>query len=420
MSLRVLHVTESLAAGGIETTFLHVLRAMRALDADAHHHVLALAGGPLEGAYRDAATSVTIAPRGPALRRVLETPVDVVQVLFERCAYQLMPALLGRGTPVVYAKGYDMGGMYRLNEGFDWQADLSMLAAADAVTFTTPDLAAGYPLPAGRAFVLRKAADVKTFAALNDPDPGARPRILCVANLHPRKRLGDLVLALAEVRRHVPTADVRLVGGGQAEEAARLQSLARTLGMAQAVSIAGLSRDVRTEMAQASVVALPSSCEGVPTALLEGMAAGRPVVATRVGHVASIVDDGVEGFLVEVGDVPALADRLVRLLTHPSLHARMGVAARRRAAAHDVPRVAAHLLGVLQTTVAAGDPLSSLVVGPSTTGAGSTWTSVPGTCVDGHPVSRARDEGNGPHSQGAGLTPWPGTARPVGSPGEVH
>jgi glycosyltransferase involved in cell wall biosynthesis len=86
----------------------------------------------------------------------------------------------------------------------------------------------------------------------------------------------------------------------------------------------------------------------VPTALLEGMAAGRPVVATRVGHVASIIDDGVEGFLIAPGDVPALADRLTRLLTNADLAASMGRAARKRAARHDVRVIAGVLLTALR------------------------------------------------------------------------
>jgi glycosyltransferase involved in cell wall biosynthesis len=175
----------------------------------------------------------------------------------------------------------------------------------------------------------------------------APPRIVCVANLHARKRLGDLVLALARVRRCVPDAEVRFVGGGDAE-ATRLTALAAAHGLSASVSFAGVVADVAPEIGAASVMALPSSCEGVPTALLEGMAAGRPVVATRVGHVASIVSDGVEGFLVAPGDVSALADRLVRVLTDRSLAATMGRAGRTRAAQHDVRVVAGELLDALR------------------------------------------------------------------------
>jgi glycosyltransferase involved in cell wall biosynthesis len=355
MSLRILHVLESLAPGGMETTFLNALRAFRAIDPIMRHDVLAFAGGALEPGYREAAHALSIGGDCTTLEANLGGSYDLIHVLFERCAYRLLPMLVGRrATPVVYGKGYDMGGMYRLNEGLRWQADESMLAAADGVTFTTGDLARGYSLPSGRTTVLRKAADIAPFSTLAAPDDSTPLRIACVANLHPRKRLGDLIAALHDIRRVLPAAELRLVGGGNTQEAERLAQLAREVGVDEGVSFAGVVRDVPSEIAKARVVALPSSCEGVPTALLEAMAAGRPVVATRVGHVQSIVDDGVEGFLFEVGDVPTLTDRLITVLSAPALVRAMGEAARRRAASHDVRQVARELLDALRT--AAGTP----------------------------------------------------------------
>jgi glycosyltransferase involved in cell wall biosynthesis len=349
---RILHVLESFAPGGIETTFLHVLRAFKTADPVVRHEVLAFAGGALEARYREVADAVSIGCDADTIDRHVAAGYDLVHILFERCAYRLVPQLLATAsTPVVYGKGYDMGGMYRLNEGLRWQADESMLMACDGATFTTAALAAGYDIPADRTTVLRKAADVARFAALPAPDSKTPNRIVCVANLHARKRLGDLILALAGIAQAVPDVELRLVGGGAPAEIARLTALAAENHLSDRVSFAGITADVAPEIAAARVVALPSSCEGVPTALLEGMAAGRPVVASRVGHVASIVDDGVEGFLVETGDVEALGDRLLRLLMDAGLAGRMGEAARRRAAAHDVRVIAATLLAALNRSV---------------------------------------------------------------------
>jgi glycosyltransferase involved in cell wall biosynthesis len=347
--MRILHVLESFAPGGMETTFLHMLRCFRTADDSIRHDVLAFAGGALDRPYRDAAHAVYVGCDPATIDARLAEPYDVIHILFERCAYRILPDLLGRSrTPVVYGKGYDMGGMYRLNEGLRWQADESMLMACDGNTFTTPHLAAGYQIPAGRTTVLQKAADVERFQHLPDPDLSTPARIVCVANLHPRKRLGDLILALEQIADCVPDAAVRFVGGGSAGEAARLTALAAERRLADRVSLAGVVADVTPEVAAARIVALPSSCEGVPTALLEGMAAGRPVVATHVGHVASIVDEGVEGFLVTPGDVITMAERLLRLFTDPALAARMGKAARRRAASHDVRLIARTLLESLR------------------------------------------------------------------------
>jgi glycosyltransferase involved in cell wall biosynthesis len=347
--MRMLHVLESFAPGGMETTFLNMLRRFRVEDDSIRHDVLSFAGGLLESSYRDAAHAVTIGADAATIDSRLAQHYDVVHILFERCAYRLLPQLLGRSsTPVIYGKGYDMGGMYRLNEGLRWQADESMLAACDGHTFTTPQLASGYEIEPGRTTVLRKAADVEPFQCVPDPDASTPLRVVCVANLHPRKRLGDLILALAQIADCVPEATLRLVGGGSAAEAERLRALAADHGLAERVSLAGVTTDVPSEIASSRIVVLPSSCEGVPTALLEGMAAGRPVVATNVGHVASIVDDGIEGFLVTPGDILTFAERLLRLLSDPELAARMASAARTRALAHDVRIVARVLLGTLR------------------------------------------------------------------------
>ncbi|HLG55920.1 MAG TPA: glycosyltransferase [Vicinamibacterales bacterium] len=359
--MRILHVLESLAAGGMETTFLNVLRACRTLDPSIEHHVLAFSGGGLEARFREVASHLAIAFDDATIDRHLRHGHDVVHVLFERCAYRLIPRIMARtSTPIVYAKGYDMGGTYRLNEGLDWQADESMLAAADGVTFTTAALAEGYAIPPGRTTVLRKAADIAAFMALPLPTPETPMRIVCVANLHPLKRLGDLITAFRDVRREVPGAELRLVGGGNERERERLTQLAADLGLAGHVSFAGAVRDVAAEIAQARVVALASSTEGVSTALLEGMAAGRPVVATRVGHLETIIDEGVEGYFVEVGDVGAMADRLVRLLRDTTLAHVRGQAARRRASSHDVNDVARDALNALRA--AAQSPVRSLAV----------------------------------------------------------
>jgi glycosyltransferase involved in cell wall biosynthesis len=352
MTLRVLHVLESLAPGGMETTFLNMLRARGATLPAIESHVLAFDGGALEDSYRAVARSLIIGQDSRTIDGCLDEGYDVVHILFERCAYRLMPRIVGRRrTPVVYSKGYDMGGMYRLNEGLHWQADVSMLVAADGVTFTTSELTAGYELPAGRAMSLRKAVDVSRFAELAAPDSSTPQRIVCIANLHPRKRLGDLVQALVMIRHQIPDAELRFVGGGNAAEASRLAALARGGNVGTAVTFAGMVRDVAPEIAAARIVALPSSCEGVPTVLLEAMAAGRPVVATRVGHISSIVDNGVEGFLVPVGDITALSHRVIALLNDPALAASMGHAGRRRAARHDVTRVAIAMMDAVQRAV---------------------------------------------------------------------
>ena len=346
---RVLHVTESFSAGGIETTFLNVLRAWRLEPAWATHHVLATAGGALEGPYRETADSVTIAGGRRELECAVLQPYDAVHFLFERGAYRLLPFLIAHApVAVVYGKGYDMAGMLRLNDGLAWQADESMLWGVDEATFTTADLMAGFAAPDGRCEVLGKAADVRHFLTMPPPAELTPPGIVCVANLHARKRLGDLVTAVARLQKHIPDVRVTFVGADDGREAARLSGQARELGIEAACDVVGRRADVADDIAAARVFALPSGCEGVPTAMIEAMAAGRPVVMTDVGHVRTVVRDGVEGFLVAPGDIDALTDRLRILLTNASRAAEMGLAARARARAHDVHSAAVRLRCVIE------------------------------------------------------------------------
>ena len=241
-----------------------------------------------------------------------------------------------------------MGGMFRLNDGLAWQPDESMMWGADGVTFTTTDLAAGFKTPQDRASILGKAADVQRFMALAPPGASTPRRIVCVANLHARKRLGDLLTAVARLQPDFRDVRVRFVGADESGEGARLRDLAASLGIGDACEIVGRRADVAADLELSRVFSLPSGCEGVPTAMLEAMAAARPVVMTSVGHISSVITDGVDGYVVAPGDVDAFTARLRTLLAEPATALRMGLAARGRAEAHDVVAVATRLRAVLE------------------------------------------------------------------------
>ncbi len=345
--MRILHVLETLAAGGVEATFLAVLKHLPWTSVS--HDVLAFAGGALETEFRAVAHAVTIESNPVRLRALLcDGAYDVVHLLFERCAIRLMPDLLARTTSrVVYGKNYDFSGQWRSTEGFICTVDDALLAACDAVTFTTPQLADAFPDAAVTATVLGKGANVRPLLDIPRPGPEVPNRVLVIANPNPRKRLADLVTALSRVRLEVPDATVRVVGKGDPNEVARVRALAASHGLADHFVLAGQTRDMASELAACRVVALASGSEGVPTALLEAMAAARPVVTTNAGHVRSIVTHGVNGFIVPVGDTEALAERIVRLLTDRALADDMGILGRVRAADHAVEHIASRMFEVL-------------------------------------------------------------------------
>jgi glycosyltransferase involved in cell wall biosynthesis len=156
--------------------------------------------------------------------------------------------------------------------------------------------------------------------------PEGEPVVGCVARLVPVKGVGDLLEALAQVRASGIRAHCALVGDGPLREHLRVQ--ARALGVDDVVHFVGLRRDVPQVLPLFDVVALPSRNEGMGRALLEAQAAGIPVVASRVGGIPDVVEDGRTGVLVPPGDPRALAEALVTLLANPGLRAAMGRAAR--------------------------------------------------------------------------------------------
>ena len=170
------------------------------------------------------------------------------------------------------------------------------------------------------------------FDIARDEDPA---RVLFAGRVYGLKGVRDLVEAAAKVARARP---IELVLAGSLDDRAyvrELEQAARGLGIADRVHFLGLLDEaaLRGELARAAVLVLPSYQETAPMVLAEAMAAGVPVVASNVGGVPWQVADGKDGFLVEPGDVDALADRLARLLADDELRRSFGAAARSRAMA---------------------------------------------------------------------------------------
>lgn len=152
-----------------------------------------------------------------------------------------------------------------------------------------------------------------------------------VANLARYKGHSDLLQGLAAVRDRLPTGWVLLAAGRDDGALASLHQEAEALGLSQHVRFLGLRRDVEDLLRVSDIGILASHEEGFSNALLEGMAAGLPMVATDVGGNAEAVIDGVCGAIVPARDPRRLGEAIARLASDPSLAARQGGAARERA-----------------------------------------------------------------------------------------
>jgi glycosyltransferase involved in cell wall biosynthesis len=149
-----------------------------------------------------------------------------------------------------------------------------------------------------------------------------------VARLVPIKAHEVFLNAAARVARARPDVQVLVVGDG--ERRTELGRLADQLGLGGRVRFLGWRADLDRVYADLDVVVLTSRNEGCPVSLIEAMAAGRAVVATRVGGVPDLVEHGVAGWLAEVDDVEGLAAAIGGLLADPEARRRFGAAGRRR------------------------------------------------------------------------------------------
>jgi glycosyltransferase involved in cell wall biosynthesis len=156
-----------------------------------------------------------------------------------------------------------------------------------------------------------------------------------------------LVDAIAELAKRGIQLEATIIGDGSERHA--VESRAEELGVRDRVHFTGWvgQDEIRSHYEAADVFCLASFAEGVPVVLMEAMAMGRPVVATRVAGVGELVDDGKNGLLVSPGRVDQLAGALARLAQSPELRQSMGAEGRRKVAAEfDVDRAAEALVEI--------------------------------------------------------------------------
>ncbi len=184
----------------------------------------------------------------------------------------------------------------------------------------------------GRITVIPNGVDGARFRPVAQPvGGGSSVTIGTLANLRPEKGLRQLLEAAARVSRNAPNA--RFVVWGDGPLRGELDAAIRALALSGAVELRGTTRDPDGALRQCDIFVLPSLSEASSNVVLEAMATGLPVVATRVGGMPGLVDDRRTGILVPPGDTPALAQAILTLLEAPALAAEMGARGRARALA---------------------------------------------------------------------------------------
>lgn len=348
---RVLHVVECLDVGGTE---MQMVQIAQRLDPRLYRVTVGClrAGGPLTEVLQAAGIEILEFPKRltfmsfQAIYQLLRLAwyirrekIDVVHAHHLGANLMAVPAARLARAPVILSSLRNLAHLpwytpfrrkiirliYRLSTG--------VIANSEAVKQL---LITEFRVPPVRVHVLYNGVDYGRFSQSRgdrrklhlDLGPDAK-LIVNVANMHIGiKGHADLIEAARIVCSSAPQARFVLVGDG--EERPRLQEQVRKAGLDEFFLFLGQRKDIPEILSCCDLFVLASRAEGLPNALLEAMAAGLPVVATRVGGVSEIVEDGLSGLLVPSGDRTALAEAILLVLQDSRLAIRLARAGQER------------------------------------------------------------------------------------------
>ncbi len=351
--MRVLHVLRATGVAGAERHVLALLAGLRASGLDAQLALLTARQDPLPGFQAQLQESRvpfhSFAMRGHVdlallqrLRALMrdQRPQIAHTHLFHADLYGALAARLERVPALVSSRHNDNAFRRRqpwraLNRQL-WRRVDAGIAISQAVADFVVEVE---DAPRDKLRVIHYG--LKQTALLNGDrqqlrrkirrEPGlddALPVIAMACRLVEQKGVSDALQAFAGTRAEFPQARLLIAGDGPLR--ARLQNEAVQAGLGESVRFLGWREDVPEFLAACDVFLMPSLWEGFGLVLLEAMARGLPVVASRVSAIPEVVVDGETGLLAAAGDIPAIRDALLTLLRDPAMARRMGERGRQR------------------------------------------------------------------------------------------
>ena len=336
-SIRVLHVVWALRPGGLERALCQVIRASHADGVE--HAVLCLdaSGECAQSLPRD--VPVVVAACGgndrAGARAVRQVARDQEAHIVHAHNWAAWPAAaLGRhntGSRLIWTlQGWDSDRPLTYKRRLACMLLSHTTSALTAASFEAAErFCRETHVPRQRVEVIGNPVDVRQFAGIK-PRGCVNGRVV-VAGVGRLTEIKDWPVWLEAIRllRRTVSTDVQCIVAGDGPMRGRLEQLCWRLGLADTVEFVGYQPNVAGVLARADVVMLLSRREGLPLALLEAMAAGVPVVATRVGGVPEVVIDGLTGLLVQPGRPDQAAAAVARLIGDGQLAHRLGQAGRR-------------------------------------------------------------------------------------------
>jgi glycosyltransferase involved in cell wall biosynthesis len=271
--------------------------------------------------------------------------IEGIQVLHSHLFHaNLLAPIVGRiaNIPIIIATRHSADIYGRRREWVSsWVRRLCDAVVAVSEEVRDEELRSSH-LPPSKMIVIPNGVEIQAHAQLDRTNivalrgelgiPPNVPLIGTVASFKDYKGHTYLIDATVRILEQFPNAKVLFVGDGPLRT--QLENKVEVLDLTDAIVFTGIRRDVRELLTLLDLFVLPSLSEALPVAVLEAMAAGRPVVATSVGGVPEAVVNGVTGLLVPPRNPTALAEAIVSLLSGPELRQQMGQAGRERVLQH--------------------------------------------------------------------------------------
>jgi glycosyltransferase involved in cell wall biosynthesis len=343
--IRVCFLIDELALGGTECQLLALLEH---LDRSRVQPYLCLLRGELErsrqleptccpllrlqvSALHDWRTPAKAARFWRFLRR---ERIDILQVYFPDSSYLGVPIARLAGVRAIVRTRLDLGFWMKPHDRwldrllYDRFVDVT-LVNSEAGRQAYRHASGGHATPVQ---ILENGVDLARFdQEVRSVNATSGKRVGMVANLRPVKNPDLFVRVAADLATMHP--DVQFAIAGDGEQRPQIEALVKELGLQERFALLGHGSDIPSFLAGLDVAVLCSQSESMSNALLEYLAAGRPIVATGVGGNLQMIEHEVHGLLVPPGDQTKLTQAIDRLLRDPALADRLGAAARQKARA---------------------------------------------------------------------------------------
>jgi glycosyltransferase involved in cell wall biosynthesis len=323
--MRIVQLVETLETGGLERIAVDLALA-RKRAGDSPMLYCMFTGGPLADDARKAGIPVTEFHKEPGFspktllmlaRQLRRDAAEVVHTHNPAVHhYGAIAAWMARVPAVVNTRH---GPATSFGRAYQERYFRAVLPLTDRVVFVCEDsrrhLVEKRGLASRKSAVILNGIELGAFLEKPAAPMTALPRVRfgAVGRMVPVKAHSILIDAFAQLSRKLPEAELRIVGGGPLED--KLKEQARKAGLDNRIRIEGLNHRIADVLRELDIFVLPSTSEGLPLVILEAMAAGLPVVSTRIGGVPEVAPEGEVSVLCTPGSASDLAEAMYRAAT---------------------------------------------------------------------------------------------------------